>query len=126
MRELWFLLLLFFIFSLFLLVPEDSQASFEATDIEIDTTLEDLEKLNSIIDDLAQLDQDLDTAKDELDASVQDTSDEQLSKSNANMGLIVIVLILIVVILILLLKMRRLEHDGIEAVNEVEDIIIES
>jgi hypothetical protein len=89
------------------------EAETDADLTDINQTLEDLEKLNAIMNELDDLDQGLETAKDEVEASVEDASDEQMSKSNLNMGLIIGILVLAIIILILLFLMIRADR-GVE------------
>jgi hypothetical protein len=74
---------------------------------DIDTTLLDLGKLNSILDDLEQLDLALESARVELDSTVKDANEEQIAKSNVNMLLVILVLVLVIVITVILLMIRR-------------------
>jgi hypothetical protein len=76
---------------------------------DLETALENLQKLNTVLADLEQLDQDLSKAQQALDETVEDTSSEEMAKLNLNLGLLMVVIILVIVVLFLLQKTRRLE-----------------
>jgi hypothetical protein len=78
----------------------------EETD-EIDQTLLDLEKLQEILADMEALDQDLAQAQTQIEGTVQDTGDEQISKSNTNMALIALVFVLVLIVLLLTFMMFK-------------------
>jgi hypothetical protein len=86
-------------------------SAFEAgtdADLEdINQTLVDLRKLDFILDELEALDGSLDEAQVQLDRSVRETSDEELSQGNLVVGLTVLVLVLVVIICMLLLWKSR-------------------
>ncbi len=81
---------------------------------DINQTLQDLEKLDTLINDLSDLDSDLGLAKKELDSSIDETGDKTQRSSMVIMGLVIVVLVLLTIILLLVVRLRReaSDHDS--------------
>ena len=94
---------------------------------EIDSTLEDLAKLDSIISDVEQVGSDLSTAREEIEDEVQTTHDEQMGRSTVNMALIAVVFILVIIVLLLMFQNRRMaaEAPSLEEERDEEIVVLE-
>jgi hypothetical protein len=87
----------------------------------IASTLEDLSKLDGIIADVAQLDSDLAQAKTDIDQSVQDTHDEEMSSISGNMlvGILILVIVLILILLVFQVRKNTVHYEPLSS-HEVE------
>lgn len=89
---------------------------------EINATVQDLSKLDDILADLAALDQSLQQAEDELEGTIEEKSDEEVSKIDANTILLVLVLILVIVSIVLnLVTRRKVSKEPTDAETEEEE-----
>ncbi len=79
-----------------------------ASDMEdIDMTLEELAKLDTILADLDELASSLGETEQDLDSSVKEVSDEQLSASSTNMILLIVVIVLTLIVIVLVFRMQK-------------------
>jgi chromosome segregation ATPase len=91
---------------------------------EIDTTLNDLSKLDNIISDVQKVESDLDKAKTEIEADVATTHDEQMGRSTVNMALIAVVFVLLIIVLLLMFQNRKMAIEAPEPLREEDDMVI--
>jgi hypothetical protein len=84
------------------------EANITAETDGIDSTLEDLARLDVIVDDVRKLDTDLARAQEEIEDQVVTAKEENLGRSTINMVLLFVVLVLALVIVLMVLKMRRM------------------
>jgi predicted nucleic acid-binding Zn-ribbon protein len=87
-------------------IDEFSQQTRSDTD-EIDTTLEDLAKLDQLITDLEALNSDLEATEQSISDDVKTTHDEEMGRSLGNMMLSGVVLVLIIIVILLLIMVRK-------------------
>ncbi len=73
----------------------------------IEAILEDLDRLDAILEDLQALDRSLADAEEELEASVQDTSEEQIDASGLNLMLLVAAMVLAGIVALLAFRKGR-------------------
>ncbi|MCK5253940.1 MAG: hypothetical protein KAQ96_13365, partial [Thermoplasmata archaeon] len=71
------------------------------------TTLENLSKLNDIINDVEELNGDLDQAKSDLDESVQSTHDDEMSSISGNMLVGILILVVVLILILLVIQVQR-------------------
>jgi len=95
---------------------------------QIDTTLEDLVKLDALISDVEQVESDLAQAQSEISDDVQTSHDEQMGRSLGNMLLSGLVLVMAIIIVLLLLMVRKDRNEyvpppppGVEPLPSVMD-----
>jgi len=88
------------------------QGSTEENLTGISAALEDLQKLEAILQDIDELDQALDQAKSELDRESADRDAEQLGRTNASLALVVVVLLLALLVLVLMFQLRKVAREA--------------
>jgi tetrahydromethanopterin S-methyltransferase subunit B len=71
------------------------------------TTLENLSKLNDIINDVDELNSNLDPAKSDLDESVQTTHDDEMSSISGNMLVGILILVVVLILILLVIQVQR-------------------
>ena len=94
---------------------------------DINTTLEDLEKLENIMADVDALDQSLTNAQGDIKADVQDTKDDQASRNSTNMMLIIVVMVLLFLVLYMVFRTQQMvkEVNAPKAEPEEPDDIVD-
>ena len=94
-------------------IDDFSQQTRSDTD-EIDSTLEDLAKLDQLITDLETLNSDLEATEQSISDDVLTTHDEQMGRSFVNMLLAGFVLVLIIIVILLLMMVRKDRSEYVE------------
>jgi beta propeller repeat protein len=92
---------------------------------EIDTALEELSKLETIIVEVEQLDSDLAQAQSDIEDQVTDAGEATMGVNILTMVLLIVVLIMSAVMLLMLLKMRSMEPMEPPRQEDIEPVILE-